>query len=68
MVKKQNPNSDNQAPHSGGRGAGGEAKKNKIPNIPLHAGAVPRQFKHARALRQEMTEAEKVLWDRLRAR
>lgn len=68
MAKNHDSNSDKQAPLSGGRGAGGEAEKNSIPNIPLHAGAESRQFKHARQLRQEMTDAEKVLWEHLRAR
>lgn len=68
MTDDQNQNTDKQATLSGGRGAGGEVEKNPTPNIPLHAGAQPHQFKHARELRQEMTEAEKVLWDHLRAR
>lgn len=57
------------APLSHGRGAGGEGDKSKRSNqLPLHAGAEPHQFKYAKQLRQEMTEAEKVLWEQLRAR
>ncbi|MCC5906400.1 MAG: endonuclease domain-containing protein [Balneolaceae bacterium] len=62
-------NSKNSTPLSGGRGAGGEAENGKKPpKIPLHAGAEPHQFKYARQLRREMTDAEKVLWQHLRAR
>lgn len=65
MVNKH----DMDAPLSRGRGAGGEGEKSKRSNqLPLHAGAEPHQFKYAKQLRQEMTEAEKVLWEQLRAR
>jgi len=42
--------------------------RGEVNKLPLHAGAEPHQFKHARELRREMTEAEKVLWEYLRAR
>jgi very-short-patch-repair endonuclease len=58
------------------RGTGGEDEKDnksssprgEVNKLPLHAGAEPLQFKYARQLRREMTEAEKVLWEHLRAR
>jgi len=60
-----------KSPLSRGRGAEpvptlqeGEGEK----GLPLHAGAEPHQFKYARELRREMTRAEKVLWEKLRAR
>ncbi|MDZ7718566.1 MAG: endonuclease domain-containing protein [Balneolaceae bacterium] len=57
------------APLSRGRRAGGEDEKGKkSPKLPLHAGAEPHQFKYARQLRRDMTKAEKVLWEHLRAR
>ena len=69
MNRKKRYNDTDRAPLSRGRGAGGEGGKRKdLQNIPLHAGAEPHQFKYARELRREMTEAEKVLWDHLRAR
>jgi very-short-patch-repair endonuclease len=69
MNRKKRDNDTDRAPLSRGRGAGGEGGKGKdLQNIPLHAGAEPRLFKHARELRREMTEAEKVLWKHLRAR
>ena len=59
----------NSAPLSRMRGAGAEDEKGKKPpTLPLHAGAEPHQFKYARQLRRDMTEAEKVLWEHLRAR
>jgi len=66
MNRKEKNNMDNKARLSGRRGGGGEAEKGS--KLPLHAGAEPRQFKYARELRREMTEAEKVLWEHLRAR
>ncbi|MDR9366638.1 MAG: endonuclease domain-containing protein [Balneolaceae bacterium] len=62
-------NNDKKAPLSRGRGAGGEDEKsNRSNKLPLHAGAEAHQFKYAKRLRQEMTEAEIVLWEQLRAR
>jgi very-short-patch-repair endonuclease len=63
MNRKKRNNDTDRAPLSRGRGTGGEGGK----GLPLHAGAEPRLFKHARELRREMTEAEKVLWKHLRA-
>ena len=69
MARKKNPNFSERAPLSGERGPGGDGKKGRnLPKIPLHAGAEPHQFKYARELRREMTEAEKILWEHLRAR
>ena len=64
MNRKEIDNENTKSPLSSGRRAGGEGEK----GLPLHAGAEPHQFKYARELRREMTEAEKVLWDHLRAR
>lgn len=62
-------NNDEKAPLSQGRGVGGEGgKDHESNNLPLHAGAEPHQFTHAKRLRKEMTKAEKVLWEQLRAR
>ncbi|NBC64478.1 MAG: DUF559 domain-containing protein [Bacteroidetes bacterium] len=62
-------NNDKKAPLSRGRGVGGEGGKDEqSTKLPLHAGAEPHQFKFAKRLRQEMTEAEKALWEQLRAR
>lgn len=64
MDRKETNNENTKSPLSRGRGAGGEGEK----GLPLHAGAEPHQFKYARELRREMTKAEKVLWEKLRAR
>lgn len=65
---KKNINEED-SPLSHGRGDRGEGKKGKrLSKIPLHAGARPHQFKHAKKLRQEMTKAEKVLWEQIRGR
>ncbi|MDZ7717316.1 MAG: endonuclease domain-containing protein [Balneolaceae bacterium] len=60
---------ENKTPLSRGRGAGGEGEKsNKSIKLSLHAGAEPYQFRYAKELRREMTKAEEVLWEQLRAR
>jgi very-short-patch-repair endonuclease len=64
MKGKARDNKITRSPLSRGRSDGGKGKR----GLPLHAGAEPHQFKYARELRREMTKAEKVLWDSLRAR
>ena len=55
---------DKDAPLSRGRGAGGEGRKGKKSiKLPLHTGANPQPFKHAKQFRRERTEAEKALWN-----
>lgn len=62
-------NDDKETPLSRGRGAGGEGEQGKKSSkLPLHAGAEQHQFKYAKQLRREMTEAEEALWEQLRAR
>ncbi len=64
MNGKERDNKITKSPLSRKRGDGVERDK----GLPLHAGAEPHQFKYARKLRRKMTKAEKLLWDKLRAR
>jgi len=42
--------------------------KERPPGFPLHAGASPHLFEHARVLRKKQTAAEKMVWEILRDR